>query len=219
MKFYRFRSISTNTYQEIINNEVWYSRLNELNDPFEGLFINNSNEASLNHLVGNLAVCCFSLSPESLLMWAHYTDSHRGLCLEYEIPDKEFKETFMKVDYSPIMPVIEKVRRFPLGHQAEGCLAVNIHKEAKVFTTKSEDWSYETEYRIFIILTDSASKGELRKFPGKLTSVYFGLRTPQREIATINKVLEGKKHIKFAKTTLRKNTYEIRFETIDRSKI
>lgn len=31
------------------------------------------------------------ISDCSLLMWSHYADMHKGLCIEYEVPEKLLK--------------------------------------------------------------------------------------------------------------------------------
>jgi len=33
-----------------------------------------------------MGVCAFSLTQENRLMWSHYADDHRGICLTYAIP-------------------------------------------------------------------------------------------------------------------------------------
>lgn len=219
MKIYRYRTISTTTYDEIINDGIWYSKFSELNDPFEGFYINNANDKSLDHLIKTFAVCCFSRIPASLLMWAHYGDAHRGLCLEYDIAEKDFKTNFMAVNYSAFLPKIDAILRYPADHPSAGGLAISIQKEGKAFTTKSEDWGYEKEIRTFRILEDPASKGEISKCPGILTSILFGLRTGNRNIAAIDRILTGNPELEFRKANLKHGSYEIEFQTVDRSEV
>jgi hypothetical protein len=33
--------------------------------------------------VDRAGVACFSALPDDLLMWAHYADKHRGVCLKF----------------------------------------------------------------------------------------------------------------------------------------
>jgi len=42
MKLYKFRTLSTNSLSALANNKLWFSRLNDFNDPFEGAHILNS---------------------------------------------------------------------------------------------------------------------------------------------------------------------------------
>ena len=51
-------------------------------------------------------VSCFGSSFDSVLMWSHYAEKHRGVCIEYEIEDKDFK----MVNYSEIVPNFELTR-------------------------------------------------------------------------------------------------------------
>ena len=37
-----------------------------------------------NKTVSNLGVTCFTTDPFNPLMWAHYSEGHRGICLEYK---------------------------------------------------------------------------------------------------------------------------------------
>lgn len=32
--------------------------------------------------------CSFSTNPKNLLMWSHYADEHKGLCIEYRTDQK-----------------------------------------------------------------------------------------------------------------------------------
>ena len=59
-------------------------------------------------------VSCFGSSHDSVLMWSHYADKHRGACIEYEIND----EAFQKVSYSNNLPVfrLSDIMEIIFGH-------------------------------------------------------------------------------------------------------
>ncbi len=38
----------------------------------------------------SLLVSCFSETCDSILMWSHYADSHKGVCIEFENEDNDF---------------------------------------------------------------------------------------------------------------------------------
>jgi len=49
----------------------------------------------------HFVVCCFSKSPDNLLMWSHYAKSHEGMVVAYEINAKLFPNgTLAQVAYS-----------------------------------------------------------------------------------------------------------------------
>ncbi len=80
----------------------------------------------------------------NLLMWSHYADSHRGFVIGFDSDNpffhRERPRTMTPLDevtYSdkrPVMPPIEK------------SIPENVYE---IFLTKSEEWAYEEELRMF----------------------------------------------------------------------
>lgn len=96
-----------------------------------------------------IGIACLSELDDSLLMWAHYANNHRGMCVEYELLEinKQLKFTPVPIIYSE-----ERVRFNSLNLS-------EIEKDTtKIFieslTSKSPEWNYEKEWRI--IREDSA---------------------------------------------------------------
>lgn len=92
---------------------------------------------------------CFGSTYDSLLMWSHYADKHKGACLEYEIDDKDFKA----VEYSDELPIfpITKLLGIIFAHQFLN-EEIDMEKEEcqfalKPLLTKSSVWNYEGEIR------------------------------------------------------------------------
>ncbi|MEA3030998.1 MAG: hypothetical protein QOG13_2323 [Sphingomonadales bacterium] len=108
-------------------------------------------------------VCSLAEERDNILMWAHYADSHAGLCLGFE-PSLEAIDFVCayQVLYSEERPVLNLIRR------AEGHELMD-----KVLLTKSAMWSYEREWRM--IAHDIQNR--LRRFPPRaLQEVVFGSR-------------------------------------------
>ncbi|RZJ76751.1 MAG: DUF2971 domain-containing protein [Flavobacterium sp.] len=85
----------------------------------------------------NLRVSCFTENHDSLLMWAHYADQHKGFCLEYDFLDEDQIRAFLQpVVYS------EKIRQ--IGLLEELTMLTNIGSSL----VKSMEWAYELEWRI-----------------------------------------------------------------------
>jgi hypothetical protein len=211
MKLYRYRPVNANTFSEIAEEQAWYSRYGELNDPFEGTYINRSNEATFDLLIQQFRVCCFSESNNNLLLWAHYAENHRGICLEYDIPDDLCRTQVLSVKYSKSQPVLEKVERYPAGSVVAGALSVNIDKEAALFLTKSEDWKYEEERRVLRIAERQMEKGEKHPVPGKLSAVYFGLRTDEATKKIIFRLALPDSRIHFYQASLQPGQFALVF--------
>lgn len=89
-------------------------------------------------------VLCLSSIEKSILMWSHYSESHKGICVQYEFEDifmnnVEDEENginiILPMQYSDKVPIIKE-----------------YGKEAikPIYFTKSEEWSYEKEWRVLI---------------------------------------------------------------------
>jgi hypothetical protein len=77
----------------------------------------------------------YCLTPDlcSMLMWSHYGDSHRGLCLQFSTDNPLFRNAW-KVEYSETYP------RWAPHKMLDYSMAALL--------TKSAAWQYEDEFRI-----------------------------------------------------------------------
>src|SRR6185503_592987 len=83
---------------------------NELNDPFELACFDRHDrdqragfEQITDSFTAKYGVLCFSASSKSPLMWAHYAEAHKGVCLGFDIPAEQVTE----VDYAARRLVLE----------------------------------------------------------------------------------------------------------------
>jgi hypothetical protein len=79
-------------------------------------------------------ILCLSSKPDSVLMWSHYADKHRGLCLEFGTDNEEFSGAY-KIEYCD---------KYPALNLTDDSLEHNL----LALVTKSAIWSYEDEYRV-----------------------------------------------------------------------
>lgn len=135
---------------------LWERRLKvaeygDLNDPFELLpfsQIDKANREYIKQVVSILSnghgVLCFSESWMSTLMWAHYADKHKGMCLGFEIEDGPH---LMKIEYES--------KRLPSPIDFSKPLAgIDEAMLAKCLNVKHTGWKYEKEYRLRVSLND-----------------------------------------------------------------
>jgi hypothetical protein len=134
------------------------SDINKLNDPYElnGYF---ASTPRLKYLIkkkvsDNQRIICFSQSFKSPLMWAHYADNHKGVCLKFEVHEDDCFD----IKYSKAMAeFIEKKlkNRSLVSKLAVFCNCGLTEKDIfTILTTKFSEWSYEKETRIFIPLNE-----------------------------------------------------------------
>jgi hypothetical protein len=128
----------------------------------------------------------------NLLMWSHYADSHRGFVIGFDDENRFFHQKtprtmspLMRVQYEPKRPVVPRFEELP----------EDLHQT--VFLTKSEQWSYEEELRMFAKPKAANSKDDrgfdiyLFDLPSDiLTEIILGhwMSQPEKdEIATLAK--------------------------------
>lgn len=156
-------------------------------------------QASLNQFhneqTNTWAVTCFSLRRDSLLMWSHYADSHKGVCLVFnEILVPRFFVAF-KVYYSDMRPICPEVGK-------DG-----MEEFKKSVLTKGSDWSYEQECR----LMDYSAPAGFRSFPQEaLRAVILGARISDDDATFVRKLVESRRNkIAILKSTIDEERFRV----------
>ena len=121
-------------------------------------------QAEFEELRTKMGIACLSEAYDSLLMWAHYANNHRGMCVEYEL--LEFNR---QLGFSPV-PVVYSDERVSI-HTIETLERDIQGLFVESLTSKSPEWSYEKEWRI--IRDDGAcgDKWEAKKNGALLAAV------------------------------------------------
>jgi hypothetical protein len=132
--------------------------------------------------VDRAGIVCFSKVRDDILMWAHYADKHKGLCLEFDGSSNcIFFGEAQPVEYEDYTPI-------PLHEDRE-------RQMTRVILTKSNHWLYEKEYRIF--RPETASQ-DLNYPVELLTGIIFGCMTPDKVRASVKQwVKEGNCRVAF----------------------
>lgn len=142
-------------------------------------------------------VACFAESWKTLLMWSHYADSHKGLCVEYD--------TRLMGNYREFL--------FPVIYQNELYDATNdyCYYENNLFNFlffKSEVWNYENEWRIAVMekqlsanLYDEGSKLYKLIMKNCISAVYIGLKADNSNIEEIKRQADSNFKIYKTKTS------------------
>lgn len=134
---------------------------------------------------------------DNLLMWAHYANSHKGMCvgLDRDILYETISGTIGPVNYA--------------GHFPEMSLFDNTTANIiKMLNTKSEHWIYEDEYR----LTKIYSANKVYTLPFKaIKEIVLGCNMPMEEKQEIYKLRdEHFPHAKLFETSV--NFYEFKLD-------
>ncbi|MFC5427624.1 DUF2971 domain-containing protein [Paraburkholderia denitrificans] len=206
---FKFRRVSDRLIDSLKASTLWCASPASLNDPFDcqldirASLVLATAKATGTHkrwlqsaldnpkflddwktLFAQVGVCSFSLDLYNSLMWAHYADEHKGVCLLYRLT-----EQFINDPANEIIG-IDKVR-----YEANGLTDWLVNEPPKEFfefrakltelylTAKAPNWSYEKELRIIRF------KHGIFNVPAKsLIQVCFGLRTSEADIDSIREV-------------------------------
>lgn len=201
---YMYRNINEYTIKSLVFKGIYKSNSELFNDPFDPYFKMYKNE-SFSFLYKKLCetkISCLTENPQNMLMWSHYADNHKGICLEYEI-DKEKVEKNKEVSLKEVRYEGLKVNsEITLSNSemifinGEGRKEQNKKKIVEdinipeIFIRKNGEWKYEKEYRLMYF--DKNDKEEYFK-DIKLKSVTFGLHTIENDKDFIKKLLKDEK--------------------------
>ena len=105
-----------------------------------------------------MGISCLSESDDSLLMWAHYANNHRGMCVEYDLMEinKQLQFTPVPIIYSKDRVCFDTLNPDTAGNDAVALFIQSL-------TSKSEEWSYEREWRIIREDTACGDKWDVEK--------------------------------------------------------
>lgn len=111
---------------------------------------NNMSEKIRSEIKSKLLITCFSKKNDSILMWSHYGDSHKGVCFEFE----EDRDIFEEVNYTgkrPNLDLKKLIGRYLMCEfKNEECdFSEDEYQKSIIeqFFTKQNEWSYEQEIR------------------------------------------------------------------------
>lgn len=96
----------------------------------------------------NFGVLSLSETPDNLLMWSHYGDSHRGVVLGFD----ENHTFFQGAEITPGLSRLNRVEY----NQKRPILSSTTRDNPKVFLRKSTEWAYEKEWRLIRPLSEAA---------------------------------------------------------------
>src|SRR6516225_7528168 len=146
-------------------------------------------------------VYCLSTKSACPLMWAHYADHHRGICLEINVRRIDLCAA-IQVQYRETYPSFR----------------LDADRDLSPFYTKSSDWQYEDEYRLIAEEEDRAFSGrtlktrnQFYKLPsGSLISIIIGIHAPDETRRTIRSIVDRSgKNLSIRQAARAPDRYEI----------
>jgi hypothetical protein len=159
----------------------------------------------------------FSLSEieDNILMWAHYSDAHKGFCVGFDAgllriyfeEDIFSREKLLiephKIKYTQEYPILQP---FLLCKRTEDIFVDSM-------TIKSADWSYEKEYRFLLV---NGTNKTVRLNEGIITKVIIGCRMPlKKQDEIINTLRRRESRIELLRAELKEGSFGLDFKKVD----
>ena len=119
--------------------------------------------------LNNFGILSLTGNAKNILMWSHYADSHRGVCLIFDTSDDTniFGQA-IKVQYQHEYPVIN-------------IMDLNNHNNTiNMISVKSIDWGYEKEWRIIRGISVGGD-GYFDIEPKSLTGIILGSHITEKD--------------------------------------
>ncbi len=188
---------------------VKISRFSELNDPFELMAMDLSDDEDRRAVEGfrdemnaSKGVICFSSTWENPVLWGHYADKHRGVALGFEVNDDLLVEaTYENCRFHlPRDPVTNRVKP-------------DEETVRRILSTKFTDWQYENEWRFFVELSEATLESGLyfEEFSEslKLTEVILGAKCelPKEKVQALIDAM--KLHAKVIKARIAHDEFKV----------
>ena len=200
MRVYHFLS-AKNALDDLTRRRIRLSEIDKLNDPFE-LWCSAQGDRQLRAVLRSwkkkmakvYGLLCFSRQWHNPVLWSNYADSHRGICLGFEVDEQSLRPvSYVKERTDLQLPPTEETME-------------------QLLFTKYRDWSYEEEIRGWFRFDkrDAPTGHYFYSFDEKvqLREVISGplCRTPK---ATIDTALKGyKDHILVQARLATRETHE-----------
>jgi hypothetical protein len=160
----------------------------------------NEMEQSIEKTMSRSGICCFSKTKSNILLWSHYSEDHKGVCLNFDVlKDPEFFSIPLFIQYQKEYPIFNFIK------EPDQCVS-NLIK------TKSIDWCYEEEIRI----NKPTGHGLYHFKKESLVEIIFGCQSDDGEIEKIKIIAKanGYKHLRFSRAKQAKYKFELEFEEI-----
>lgn len=136
------------------------ARFANLNDPFELMAVRSRarHRPEMASMKGNVdskyGLLSFSANWTNPVLWGHYGDRHRGICLGFNVKD-DLAEKVLYED-KRIIKALEEIKNPE---------RLDAKLRATLFRTKFSSWKYEQERRIILQLSEAKSVGDMHFYP------------------------------------------------------
>lgn len=211
-----YKYVSMKYVMDILKrNRLYLSDGSNFNDPFE--ITVTDRESKITKQIGGLHIVSLTNSFQNKLIWSHYSDSHKSVCLTVKVPSRlvypicySSKRVYSDSDIDYLIDTSIKQAKKNL-QKSFG----DMSREKKIAYIKDRKWMYEKEYRIVFDETEEENlifENGKWYMSAKVTNVYLGVNFNQNELTQQEELLAicEERKIKVTQMELDKATYAIK---------
>lgn len=155
----------------------------------------------------DISVSCFTRKNNEALMWAHYANGMRGVCIEYFFNNDGNLDNYV----------------FDVNYENDKCeldfwsyIRGDVKEVVELHRRKSRIWSYEEEVRVISPHKDS----HFNFCDSEVKSIIFGCKTSVDDAAAVLDIInkwESKPEIKFAEPS--RDSYQVEISSIENQEV
>lgn len=211
-----YKYVSLERVPDILDNHRLYlSDGKNFNDPFE-ITVTDKKNHRIRHIEG-LHILSLTNSFRNKLIWSHYTDSHKGVCITVKVPNNvvypicySTKRIYEDSDIDNIISSSTKITK----KSVEKDFSL-LSKDKKIAYIKDKKWMYEKEYRVVFDKSDEEGLiyHDSKWFMSvKITNIYLGANFDRNKVETQRKIIEACKRnkVKITQMVLSDTDYSVK---------
>lgn len=173
---------------------------------------NDFEECLKRNIRNYVGICSFSEKCDDILMWSHYADANKGICLVFN------KESIIKGLRADLKEHAEYEKDMPHVNFSSDEQYGTIFYEKDFFIHKSIEWEYEDEFRFVRIYKNSLDNDKINRLHlfdiKSIEGIIVGEKFSQNDFQTLSNLITKRdscKHIKFwkCKKNINKSKMEV----------
>lgn len=215
LTLFKYREVNQRALCSLILNQVYLSRPEDFNDPFEaikefdGALFSGEMRKRLERDIREAGILCLCRTAKNLAMWSYYGNGLRGFAVGYDL--KCLLETLAPVNPAPEECTPRWSYIYTLAYCSKQPEPVNenilVHGSyeakgvewRKMFASKSTTFEHEDEYRVVVPpSSDDRSPwawqghGLYQHHPDAIAQIVFGELLPSQDEAAIRGIMAGR---------------------------
>jgi len=172
------------------------------------------NDATRSFIDADIGICSLSKLKDNNPMWAHYSDSHKGFCVEYHsyglVVLLKGLQKIRLFNTPIIINEVQYKNNVPLINPYHDDSSLKVDQQ---FFTKTMDWAYEKEWRI---INPDGVDAKLKLPSEIITGIYFGLKATKENIKEAIDISEKEiGDLKYYQAVENKKETKIEFQKIN----